>query len=148
MVVCVLNNGIIFRNNHLTHVKNSKLLLFLGVIIIIVTIKIGYAYIVLIQFQDRVIFQNNLEPSNDYINPYNAVRTALIASYYFNVEEIRVTLDKYPEMGIFEPTYSVEIMSKMNYNSFEGGIVSVKIDALTDDIKNISYGRYVVNTIH
>lgn len=128
--------------------KNSKLLLFLGVVIILITIKLGYAYIVLTQFQDRVIIQNNIEPSNDYIKPSYAVRTALVATYYFNVEEIRVTLDRYLEMGMLEPTYSVEIMSKRNTNSFEGGVVSVKIDASTGDIKNISYGRYYVNLVY
>ncbi len=129
--------------------KNPKpLLLFLSIIIILVAIKLGYAYIVLAQFQDRVIIQNNIEPSNDYINPYDAVRTALIVSFSFNVEEIMVKLDTYPEMGILGPTYSVEIMSKMNTDSFEGGVVSVKIDASTGAIKDISYGRYIVNTIN
>jgi len=129
-------------------VKNPKpLLLFLSVVIILVALKLGYAYVVLTQFQDRVIIQNKIEPSVDYINHYDAVRTALIVTFSFNVEEIMVNLDTYPQMGILGPTYSVEIMSKMNTDSFEGGIVSVKIDASTGAIKDISYGRYIVNTI-
>jgi len=92
--------------------------------------------------------QYNVEPCEEYIAPHKAVQIALLYTFSYNIKDITVFLDIYPGMNLDSPCYGVEIMMNLDRNSNEGNIASVKIDAKTGAIKDISYGKYVVDMVN
>ena len=65
--------------------------------------------------------------------------------FALNVREVVVILDTYPSMNISTPTYSVEIMMNFKARSLEGETASVKVDAKTGKILDISRGLICVD---
>ena len=114
-------------------------------VLIIFIVKAGYAYIQVSNLQNQCRIYYNIEPDDGFIEPDRALWIATTFSFSFNIEEVSVFLDTYPQMNMFEPTYGVEIIQKRLPGSFEGGLVSVKIDAKTGFIKDISYGKYMIH---
>jgi hypothetical protein len=108
-------------------------------------VKAGYAYIQVSNLQNQISIIYNIEPDDGFIDPDRALWIAATFSFSFYIEEVSVFLDIDPKMNMFEPTYGVEIIQKRLPGSFEGGLVSVKIDAKTGFIKDISYGKYMIH---
>lgn len=124
--------------------KNSKLRIFCIVLVLSVLLKVGYSFVQFSLFQDRYHSHYSIEYKEDFITPDRAVLIALSVSFSFDIENISVYLDTYPQMNIHNPTYGVEIKQSRTQETYEGGLVSVKIDASTGIIKDISYGRYSI----
>lgn len=128
--------------------KTRKTSFILLIVLLIFIVKAGYAYIQVRNLQNQCRIYYNIEPVDGFIEPDKALWIAATFSFSFNIEEVSVFLDTYPKMNMFEPTYGVEIIHKRLPGSFEGGIVSVKIDAQTGFIKDISYGKYMIQPYH
>jgi hypothetical protein len=114
-------------------------------VLIIFIVKAGYAYIQVRDLQTYCRIFYNIEPEDGFIEPDRALWIAITFSFSFNIEEVSIFLDAYPQMNLVVPTYGVEIIQKRLPGSFEGGLVSVKVDAQTGFIKDISYGKYFLN---
>ena len=115
------------------------------VVVIVLSFRSAYAYLVSYQLHDRILVKYNVEPTGDLISPREAARVALMNVFALNVREVVVILDTYPSMNISTPTYSVEIMMNFKARSLEGETASVKVDAKTGKILDISRGLICVD---
>jgi len=95
------------------------------------------------QFQYQYQTFYHIKSNNSYISSDRAVQIALFCSFFWDVNEITVFLDVYPQMGFHKPTYNVEIAYGLSNNN-QGNLISVKVDAVSGHVKNISYGQYFI----
>ncbi|HUV35221.1 MAG TPA: hypothetical protein VMW22_09800 [Candidatus Desulfaltia sp.] len=124
---------------------SERVYILLIVVVIVLSFRSAYAYLVSYQLHDRILVKYNVEPTGDLISPREAARVALMNVFALNIREVVVILDTYPSINISTPTYSFEIMMNFKARSLEGETASVKVDAKTGKILDISRGLICVD---